>query len=32
MMQGLIAALEQHNALLPVDKTDGTTPLQPQLP
>lgn len=32
MMQGLIAALEQHNALQPVDQEDGTTPLQPKLP
>ncbi|HRX79414.1 MAG TPA: N-acetylgalactosamine-6-sulfatase, partial [Pirellulaceae bacterium] len=32
MMQGLIASLEQHNALQPVDKADGTTPLKPQLP
>ncbi|MCB9941016.1 MAG: sulfatase, partial [Planctomycetaceae bacterium] len=31
MMQGLIASLEQHNALQPVDKADGTTPLKPQL-
>lgn len=32
MMQGLIASMEQHKALYPVDKTDATTPLQPQLP
>ncbi|MBI2479043.1 MAG: sulfatase [Planctomycetia bacterium] len=32
MMQGLIAELEKHNALPPVDKEDGTTPLKPQLP
>jgi arylsulfatase A-like enzyme len=32
MMQGLIASLEKHNALYPVDKQDGTTPLKPQLP
>jgi len=32
MMQGLIASLEQHNALYPVDKTDGTTPQRPKLP
>ena len=32
MMQGLIASLEQHNALYPVDKKDGTTPLKPKLP
>jgi arylsulfatase A-like enzyme len=32
MMQGLIASLAQHNALYPVDKTDGTTPRQPKLP
>jgi len=31
MMRGLIASLEKHNALYPVDK-DGTTPLKPQLP
>ncbi|MCX7824905.1 MAG: N-acetylgalactosamine-6-sulfatase, partial [Verrucomicrobiae bacterium] len=31
MMRGLIAALEKHNALYPVDK-DGTTPLKPKLP
>ena len=32
MMQGLIASLEQHNALYPVDKEDGVTPLKPKLP
>jgi arylsulfatase A-like enzyme len=32
MMKELIAAQEQHNALQPVDKADGTTPLKPQLP
>jgi len=31
MMRGLIAALEKHNALYPVDK-DGKTPLKPRLP
>lgn len=31
MMNGLIAALEQHGALYPMD-ADGTTPLKPQLP
>jgi arylsulfatase A-like enzyme len=31
MMRGLIASLEKHNALYPVDK-DGTTPLKPKLP
>ncbi|MCE9605487.1 MAG: sulfatase [Planctomycetia bacterium] len=31
MMQGLITALEKHNALYPVDK-DGTTPARPKLP
>lgn len=31
MMKGLIASLEKHNALYPVDK-DGTTPLKPKLP
>lgn len=31
MMQGLIASMEKHNALYPVDK-DGTTPLKPKLP
>jgi arylsulfatase A-like enzyme len=32
MMQGLIAGMEQHDALYPVDKKDSTTPLQPKLP
>lgn len=32
MMQGLIASMEQHNGLYPVDKKDGTTPLKPKLP
>ena len=32
MMQGLIVAMEQQHALYPVDKTDGTTPLRPELP
>jgi arylsulfatase A-like enzyme len=32
MMQGLIASMEHHNALYPVDKADGTTPLKPRLP
>jgi arylsulfatase A-like enzyme len=32
MMQGLAAALERHEALYPVDKTDGKTPLKPKLP
>jgi len=32
MMQGLIASMEQHNALYPVDKDDATTPLKPKLP
>ncbi len=32
MMKGLIASMEQHHALYPVDKTDGTTPLKPILP
>jgi arylsulfatase A-like enzyme len=32
MMQSLIASMEQHNALYPVDKADGTTPLKPKLP
>jgi arylsulfatase A-like enzyme len=31
MMRGLIAALEKHNALYPVDK-DGATALKPRLP
>ena len=32
MMRGLIASLEQTNALYPVDKTDGGAPLKPKLP
>jgi arylsulfatase A-like enzyme len=32
MMQGLAAALEQHEALYPVDEADGTTPLKPEQP
>jgi arylsulfatase A-like enzyme len=32
MMTSLIASMEQHNALYPVDKTDRTTPLKPKLP
>ena len=32
MMQSLIASLKKHNALYPVDKKDGTTPLKPKLP
>ena len=32
MIQGLAAALEQHNAVYPVDKEDGSTPLKPKLP
>jgi len=32
MMQGLIDSLQKHNALYPVDKQDGTTPLKPELP
>jgi arylsulfatase A-like enzyme len=32
MMQDLAAAMERHEALYPVDKTDGTTPLKPELP
>ena len=31
MIQGLAAALEQHNAVYPVDKEDGSTPLKPKL-
>ncbi len=31
LMQGLIASMQQHNALYPVDK-DGVTPLEPKLP
>jgi len=32
MMQGLTASLEKHDALYPVKKEDGVTPLKPQLP
>lgn len=32
MVQGLIASLEKHNAVYPVDKADGTTPLKPKMP
>jgi len=32
MMQELIASLETHEALYPVEKKDGTTPLKPKLP
>ncbi len=32
MMQGLIASMEQHSALYPVDEKNGTTPLKPILP
>jgi arylsulfatase A-like enzyme len=32
LMQGLIANLESHNALYPVDKTDGARPILPKLP
>ena len=32
MMQGLITGMNEHNALYPVDKADGTTPLKPSLP
>lgn len=32
MMQGLIAGLEEGDALYPVDKKDGSTPLKPKLP
>ena len=32
MMQGLIASMEKHDALYPVDKKDGTTPQRPKLP
>jgi len=32
MMEGLIAALEKHGAVYPMDKTDGVTPLKPKLP
>jgi hypothetical protein len=31
MMQGLIAALQRHDAVYPVAQ-DGTTPLRPKLP
>ena len=32
MMYELIAAMNDHNAVYPVDKKDGTTPLKPKLP
>ncbi len=32
MMQGLIASMEEHDALYPVSKAGGSTPLLPQLP
>lgn len=32
MMRELAAALEQHEALYPVDKDDGVTPLKPKVP
>jgi hypothetical protein len=32
MMQKLITAMEQHNALYPVDAEGGLTPLEPMLP
>ena len=32
MMQGLIASLEKHDAVYPVDGEQGTTPLKPKLP
>ncbi|MEQ8787290.1 MAG: sulfatase [Pirellulaceae bacterium] len=32
MMRGLIAAMEDHQAVYPVDKQDGKTPLKPQRP
>ena len=32
MMHHLIASLNDHNALYPVDKADDSTPLQPKLP
>ena len=32
MMQDMIAGLKRQNALFPVDKADGTTPLKPVLP
>jgi hypothetical protein len=31
MMQGLIASVDKHDVLYPVDK-DGSTPLKPELP
>ena len=32
MMQRLIASLDKHNALYPVDNKGGTAPLKPRLP
>ncbi len=32
MMQGLISSMERHNAVYPVDRKDGKTPLRPMLP
>ena len=32
MMQELIAAMKKHGALYPVNKSDGSTPLEPKLP
>lgn len=32
MMRSLAASMEGHNALYPVDKADGITPLKPQIP
>ena len=32
MMQGLIESMERHDAVYPVDKADGETPLKPKLP
>ena len=32
MMTGLMASLEAHNALYPVDKEDGKSPVKPKLP
>ena len=32
MMRRLIASMEKHNALYPVDRKDGTKPLKPKLP
>lgn len=32
MMEGLIASMESHNALYPVDKEEGGTAMKPQLP